>query len=274
MLIWRFTFGCRCTLCRSNRQLAGERSGLLDSRPEHIRQVAEASLKRLRTDVIDLFYQHRVDRAVPYSLWWCEPEEAVLPTLEELGIGFVPFAPLGKGYLTGAIDENSMFDGSDFRNSSPRFARDAREANRRLVARLQEIAQRKKATLAQLARAWLLAQKPWIAPIPGTTKLHRLDENLAAVNVALTPEDLCAIDGALSEVEVLGARYFGRDAAPDRPLNGRRWRWRSSEMALRLRQRVLPTPLPAPCASTGCSPRVIRPAPAALTRPGRCRRQT
>jgi aryl-alcohol dehydrogenase-like predicted oxidoreductase len=230
---------------------AGRTVGL-DSRPKHIKQVAEASLKRLRTDVIDLFYQHRVDRAVPiedvagavkdliaegkvkhfglseagvrtirrahavqpvtalqseYSLWWREPEEAVLPTLEELGIGFVPFAPLGKGYLTGTIDENTMFDGSDFRNSSPRFARDAREANQRLVARLREIAERKKATLAQLALAWLLAQTPWIVPIPGTTKLHRLDQNLAAVDVALTAEDLRAIDGAVSEVEVLGARY-------------------------------------------------------------------
>jgi aryl-alcohol dehydrogenase-like predicted oxidoreductase len=230
---------------------AGRTVGL-DSRPEHIKQIAEASLKRLRTDVIDLFYQHRVDRAVPiedvagavkaliaegkvkhfglseagvrtirrahavqpvtalqseYSLWWREPEEEVLPTLEELGIGFVPFAPLGKGYLTGAIDENTMFDGSDFRNSSPRFARDAREANRRLVARLREIADRKKATLAQLALAWLLAQRPWIVPIPGTTKLHRLDQNLAAVDVALTVEDLRAIDGAVSEVEVQGARY-------------------------------------------------------------------
>src|SRR5215475_11687107 len=214
----------------------------LDSRPEHIKEVANASLQRLKADVIDLFYQHRVDPNVPiedvagavkdliqqgkvkhfglseagvrticrahavqpvtalqseYSLWWREPEEAVLPTLEELGIGFVPFAPLGKGYLTGAIDENTMFDGSDFRNSSPRFARGAREANRRLVARLREIAERKKATLAQLALAWLLAQRPWIVPIPGTTKLHRLDQNLGAASVTLTDDDLRDISDAL-----------------------------------------------------------------------------
>ena len=224
----------------------------LNSRPDHITQVAEASLKRLKTDVIDLFYQHRVDPAVPiedvagavkdlirqgkvkhfglseagvptirrahavqsvtalqseYSLWWREPEEKVLPTLEELGIGFVPFSPLGKGFLTGAINEHTTFDDSDFRNTVPRFARDARKVNQILVTRLRQIAEEKKATLAQIALAWLLAQKPWIVPIPGTTKRPRLDENLGALNVSLTADDLRIIDGTVSEITVEGARY-------------------------------------------------------------------
>ena len=210
-----------------------------ESRPEHIREVAEASLKRLKTDVIDLFYQHRVDPNVPiedvagavkdliqqgkvkhfglseagvqtirrahavqpvtalqseYSLWWREPEQEVLPTLEELGIGFVPFSPLGKGFLTGAINENTTFDSTDFRNIVPRFTPEARKANQALVDLLGEIAARKKATPAQIALAWLLAQKPWIVPIPGTTKLHRLEENIGAADVELTPDDLREID--------------------------------------------------------------------------------
>jgi len=226
--------------------------GGLDSRPEHIKQVAEASLKRLRTDVIDLFYQHRVDPEVPiedvagavrdlirqgkvkhfglsepgvqtirrahavqpvtaiqseYSLWWRQPEEEVLPTLEELGIGFVPFSPLGKGFLTGAIDENTTFDSTDFRNIVPRFTPEARKANQALVERLGEIAKRKKATPAQIALAWLLAQKPWIVPIPGTTKLGRLEENIAAADVELTPGDLREIDEAASRITAQGARY-------------------------------------------------------------------
>jgi aryl-alcohol dehydrogenase-like predicted oxidoreductase len=224
----------------------------LNSRPEHIKQVAEASLKRLKTDVIDLFYQHRVDPNVPiedvagavkdliqegkvkhfglseagvqtirrahavqpvtalqseYSLWWREPEEEVLPTLEELGIGFVPFSPLGKGFLTGAIDENTEFDSTDFRNVVPRFAPDARKANQTLVEVLGEIAARKRVTRAKIALAWLLAQKPWIVPIFGTTKLHRLDENLGAAGVELTSDDLRDIESAVSRVTVQGARY-------------------------------------------------------------------
>ena len=224
----------------------------LDSRPEHIRQVAEASLKRLRIDAIDLFYQHRVDPEVPiedvagavkrlihegkvkhfglseagvqtirrahavqpvaalqseYSLWWREPETGVLPTLEELGIGFVPFSPLGRGFLTGKINEHTSFDRSDFRNSAPRFTPEARRANQALLDVLATIAQRKKATIAQLALAWLLAQRPWIVPIPGTTKLERLDENIGAVAVELTPDDLREIDGATSKITVQGARY-------------------------------------------------------------------
>ncbi|HEX3121786.1 MAG TPA: aldo/keto reductase [Rhodanobacteraceae bacterium] len=224
----------------------------LNSRPEHIKQVAEASLRRLRTDVIDLFYQHRVDLNVPiedvagavkdliaqgkvkhfglseagvqtirrahavqpvtalqseYSLWWREPENEVLPALEELGIGFVPFSPLGRGFLTGAIDENTTFDSKDFRFNIPRFSAQARKANQDVVDLLQEIATRKKATPAQIALAWLLAQKPWIAPIPGTTKLHRLEENIGAANVELTGDDLRSIEGALSTVTVQGARY-------------------------------------------------------------------
>ena len=224
----------------------------LDSRPEHIKEVAEASLKRLRIDVIDLFYQHRVDPNVPiedvagavkdlikegkvkhfglseagvhtirrahavqpvtalqseYSLWWRSPEAEVLPTLEELGIGFVPYSPLGKGFLTGKIDESTTFDGSDFRNTLPRFTPEARKANQALVDLLDEIAKRKKAAPAQIALAWLLAQKPWIVPIPGTTKLHRLEENIGAAALELTPDDLDEIDGAASKVKVQGARY-------------------------------------------------------------------
>jgi len=229
----------------------GKQAGL-DSRPEHIKEVAEASLKRLRTDVIDLLYQHRVDPEVPiedvagavkdliqegkvkhfglseagvqtirrahavqcvtalqseYSLWWREPEAEIIPTLEELGIGFVPFSPLGKGYLTGKIDENTTFDSTDFRNTVPRFAPEARKANRALVDLLNNIAQRKNATAAQIALAWLLAQKPWIVPIPGTTKPHRLQENVAAAAVDLSKADLNDIDRAASQITVQGARY-------------------------------------------------------------------
>lgn len=224
----------------------------LNSRPEHIRQVAEASLNRLNTGVIDLFYQHRVDENVPieevagtvkdlikegkvkhfgmseagaqtlrrahavqpvaalqseYSLWWREPEQQIIPTLEELGIGFVPFSPLGKGFLTGAIDENTTFDSKDFRNVVPRFDQEARKANQQVVDVLGEIADGKKVTRAQIALAWLLAQKPWIVPIPGTTKLHRLEENLGAATVQLSGDDLSEIHEALSGIEVQGARY-------------------------------------------------------------------
>ena len=228
------------------------RSTGVDSRPEHIKEVAEASLKRLRTDVIDLFYQHRVDPEVPiedvagavkelieqgkvkhfglseagvqtirrahaiqpvtalqneYSLWWRRPEEEVLPVLEELGIGFVPFSPLGRGFLTGKMNENTTFDSSDLRNTLPRFTPEARKANRALVDLLGEIAKRKKAMPAQIALAWLLAQKPWIVPIPGTTKLPRLEENVGAVEIELTRDDLREIESAASEIEVQGARY-------------------------------------------------------------------
>ncbi|MCC6590269.1 MAG: aldo/keto reductase [Bryobacterales bacterium] len=224
----------------------------LNSRPDHIRQVAEASLRRLNTDVIDLFYQHRVDPAVPiedvagavkdlivqgkvkhfglseagvnvirrahavqpvtalqseYSIWWREPEGEILPVLGELGIGFVPFSPLGKGYLTGKIDESTSFDATDFRNTVPRFAPDARKANRAVVVLLESMAQRKKATPAQIALAWVLAQKPWMVPIPGTTKLHRLDENLQAADLELSSADLQEIDAAASHIHVTGARY-------------------------------------------------------------------
>jgi aryl-alcohol dehydrogenase-like predicted oxidoreductase len=224
----------------------------LDSRPEHIREVADASLRRLRVDAIDLFYQHRVDPDVPiedvagavkdlirqgkvkhfglsepgaqtirrahavqpvtavqseYSLWWRKPEEEVLPTLQELGIGFVPFSPLGKGFLTGKINETTTFDSSDFRNSVPRFTPENRKANQALVDLLARVAQRKKATPAQIALAWLLAQKPWIVPIPGTTKRHRLEENIGAVSVELTPDDLREIDSTASRITVQGARY-------------------------------------------------------------------
>ncbi len=229
----------------------GKQAGL-DSRPEHIREVAEASLRRLRTDRIDLFYQHRVDKEVPiedvagavkeliqagkvkhfglseagartirrahavqpvtalqseYSLWWREPEDEILPTLEELGIGFVPFSPLGRGFLTGKIDENTTFDSSDFRNTVPRFTPEARKANRALVDLLGQIAERKSATPAQIALAWLLSRKPWIVPIPGTTKLHRLEENVAAAAVELTESDLREIERAASEIAIEGARY-------------------------------------------------------------------
>jgi aryl-alcohol dehydrogenase-like predicted oxidoreductase len=224
----------------------------VDSRPEHIKEVAEASLKRLRTDVIDLFYQHRVDPEVPiedvagavkelieqgkvkhfglseagvqtirrahavqpvtalqneYSLWWRRPEEEVLPVLEELGIGFVPFSPLGRGFLTGKVNENTTFDSSDLRNTLPRFTPEARKANRALVDLLGQIAKAKKATPAQIALAWLLAQKPWIVPIPGTTKLKRLEENVGAVEIELTKDDLGEIESAASQIEVQGARY-------------------------------------------------------------------
>jgi aryl-alcohol dehydrogenase-like predicted oxidoreductase len=224
----------------------------MDSRPEHIREVAEASLKRLKVDSIDLFYQHRVDPDVPiedvagtvkeliregkakhfgiseagvatirrahavqpvtalqseYSLWWRKPEEEMLPALEELGIGFVPFSPLGKGFLTGRIDEKTTFEKNDFRNIVPRFTPEARKANQALVDLLGQVAKRKGATAAQIALAWLLAQKPWIVPIPGTTKLNRLEENLGAANVELTPDDLRAIDTAASKIQVEGARY-------------------------------------------------------------------
>lgn len=230
----------------------------VDSRPERIREVAEASLKRLKTDHIDLFYQHRVDPKVPmedvagtvqeliregkvrhfglseagvqsirkahavqpvaalqseYSLWWREPEATVLPTCEELGIGFVPFSPLGKGFLTGKIDENTSFDKNDFRNIVPRFSPEARKANQSLIELLASIAAGKKATQAQIALAWLLAQKSWIVPIPGTTKLHRLEENLGAASVALTAEDLRQIEAALAQVKVQGERYPAQMAA-------------------------------------------------------------
>jgi aryl-alcohol dehydrogenase-like predicted oxidoreductase len=233
-------------------QFEGNTLAGLDSRPDHIREVAEASLKRLGTDRIDLFYQHRVDPNVPiedvagavgrliqegkvrhfglseagvqtirrahavqrvaalqseYSLWWRKPEREVLPALEELGIGFVPFSPLGKGFLTGKIDETTTFDSSDFRQVVPRFTPENRKANLAFVEWLTTFAERKCATPAQIALAWLLAQKPWIVPIPGTTKRHRLEENLGAVAVELTPEDLREINRAASEITVLGARY-------------------------------------------------------------------
>jgi len=230
----------------------GQRWSGLDSRPEHIKEVADASLKRLRTDVIDLFYQHRVDADVPiedvagavkdliqqgkvkhfglseagvqtirrahavqpvtalqseYSLWWREPEKEILPTLEELGIGFVPFSPLGKGFITGKISEDTQFDKSDFRNIVPRFSAENRKANQAMVDLLTKVAEQKKATPAQIALAWLLAQKPWIVPIPGTTKLHRLEENIGAVNLELSPDDLRELDLAAAKIPVQGARY-------------------------------------------------------------------
>ena len=229
----------------------GKQAGL-DSRPTHIKEVAEASLQRLRTDVIDLFYQHRVDPDVPiedvagavkdliregkvkhfglseagvntirrahavqpvaalqseYSLWFREPEAEIIPTLEELGIGFVPFSPLGKGFLTGAINADTKFDKTDFRNVVPRFTEENRKANQALIDLIGRFAQQKKLTPAQIALAWLLAQKPWIVPIPGTTKLHRLEENLGAAGVELTPEDLRELETAASKIEVQGARY-------------------------------------------------------------------
>ena len=231
----------------------GEKAGVgLDSRPEHIKEVAESSLKRLKVDAIDLFYQHRVDPDVPiedvagavkdliqegkvkhfglseagvqtirrahavqpvtalqneYSLWTRTPEKEVLPALEELGIGFVPFSPLGRGFLTGKMDENTSFDSTDFRSSLPRFTPEARKANQALIDLLVSMAERKKATPAQIALAWLLAQKPWIVPIPGTTKLHRLEENIGAVALDLTLDDLKDIDDAASMITVQGARY-------------------------------------------------------------------
>jgi aryl-alcohol dehydrogenase-like predicted oxidoreductase len=224
----------------------------LDSPPEHIKEVADASLKRLKVDVIDLFYQHRVDPDVPiedvagavkdliqqgkvrhfglseagaqtirrahavqpvaalqseYSLWWRNPEAEVLPALEELGIGFVPFSPLGRGFLTGKIDKSTTFDSSDFRSNLPRFAPEAREANQVVVDLLSNIARQKNSTPAQIALAWLLAQKPWIVPIPGTTRLHRLEENIGAAAVDLTPDDLGEIDRAASKIKLQGSRY-------------------------------------------------------------------
>jgi len=228
-----------------------QRTGGLNSRPEHIKAVAEASLKRLKLEVIDLFYQHRVDPAVPiedvagavkdliaegkvkhfglseasaatirrahavqavtavqseYSLWWREPEQTILPTLEELGIGFVPFSPLGAGFLTGQIDQNTKFDSTDFRNAVPRFSPEAIKANMALVDLVRAVADRKNATPAQIALAWLLAQKPWIVPIPGTTKLHRLQENLGATSVVLTPTDLAEIEAVTKTLDLQGAR--------------------------------------------------------------------
>lgn len=230
----------------------GKPTNGMDSRPENIRAHVEAALQRLRTDWIDLLYQHRVDPHVPieevagtvkelvtagkvrhfgmseagiaairrahavqpvtalqseYSLWWREPEEAILPTLEELGIGFVPFSPLGKGFLTGAINENTKFDSTDFRNLVPRFSSEARKANQKLVDVLGQIADGKSVTRAQIALAWLLAQKPWIIPIPGTTKLQRLDENIAAAKLQLSDDDLRSVRDALAEIEIQGARY-------------------------------------------------------------------
>jgi aryl-alcohol dehydrogenase-like predicted oxidoreductase len=229
----------------------GKQSGV-DSRAEHIKQVAEASLHRLRTDVIDLFYQHRVDDKVPieevagavkdliqqgkvkhfglseagaqtirrahkvqpvtalqseYSLWWREPEKEIIPTLEELGIGFVPFSPLGKGFLTGAISKDTQFDKNDFRNIVPRFSPENRDANQAVVDLIGEFARQKKVTPAQIALAWLLAKKPWIVPIPGTTKLHRLQENIGAVNVHLSPSDIRQLETATAKIPVQGARY-------------------------------------------------------------------
>jgi aryl-alcohol dehydrogenase-like predicted oxidoreductase len=229
----------------------GKQAGL-DSRPQHIKEVAEASLKRLKTDVIDLFYQHRVDLEVPiedvagavrdliqqgkvkhfglseagvrtirrahavqpvtalqseYSLWWREPEAEIIPTLQELGIGLVPFSPLGKGFLTGKISEDTKFDKSDFRNVVPRFTPENRKANQTLIDLLANFAQKKKATPAQIALAWLLAQKPWMVPIPGTTKLHRLEENIGAVSVKISPDDIRELDMAASRIPVQGARY-------------------------------------------------------------------
>jgi aryl-alcohol dehydrogenase-like predicted oxidoreductase len=229
----------------------GEQSGL-NSQPEHIKEYVEAALKRLKTDVIDLLYQHRVDPGTPiedvagtikeliqqgkvkhfglseagvqtirkahavqavtalqseYSLWWKEPEQEIIPTLEELGIGLVPFSPLGKGFLTGKIDENTTFDKKDFRNTVPRFSEENRKGNQALVDVLSQIAKEKKATSAQIALAWLLAQKPWIVPIPGTTKLHRLEENISSTEIILTEDNLKEINDTISEIEVQGARY-------------------------------------------------------------------
>jgi aryl-alcohol dehydrogenase-like predicted oxidoreductase len=229
----------------------GKQAGL-DSRPEHIKEVAEASLKRLKTDVIDLFYQHRVDDKIPiedvagavkqlmqegkvkhfglseagaqtirrahkvqpvaalqseYSLWWREPEQEIIPTLEELGIGFVPFSPLGKGFLTGAINKDTQFRKNDFRNVVPRFSPENREANRAMVDLIARFAEQKNATPAQIALSWILAQKPWIVPIPGTTKLHRLEENLGAINVELSGDELRELDAVVSKIPVQGARY-------------------------------------------------------------------
>ena len=236
----------------ANKSEANSRWSDRDSSPEHIRKAVEGSLKRLRTDVIDLLYQHRVDPNIPiedvagtvkeliqegkvkhfglseagvqtirrahavlpvtalqseYSLWWRQPEEEILPTLEELGIGFVPFSPLGRGFLTGKIDVNTKFESTDFRNSLPRFTQEARKANQALVDLINKVAKQKNVTPAQIAIAWLLAQKPWIVPIPGTTKLHRLEENIAATKIELTKDDLNEIDEAASIIKIEGARY-------------------------------------------------------------------
>ena len=233
-------------------RIEGGKQAGLDSRPEHVRQVAEASLKRLKTDVIDLFYQHRVDDKVPiedvagavkdliqqgkvkhfglseagaqtirrahkvqhvtalqyeYSLWWREPEQEIIPAAEELGIGFVPYSPLGRGFLTGAINKDTQFEKGDFRNIVPRFSPENRDANQAVVDLIAQFARQKNATPAQIALAWLLAKKPWIVPIPGTTKLHRLEENIGAVNVHLTPDDLRDLEAAASKIPVQGARY-------------------------------------------------------------------
>ncbi len=244
-------FGFDVSPDKDPRGMKGAAPGV-NSKPEHIKQVVEGSLKRLKVDVIDLYYQHRVDPSVPiedtagavkeliqagkvkhfgmseasaktirrahavqpvtavqseYSLWWRKPEQEVIPTLEELGIGFVPYSPLGKGFLTGAIDENKKFDSSDFRSTLPRFTPEALKANQALIDLLGGIAKRKKVTPAQIALAWLLAQKPWIVPIPGTTKLNRLEENIGALTVELTHDDLRDIDAAASKITVEGARY-------------------------------------------------------------------
>jgi aryl-alcohol dehydrogenase-like predicted oxidoreductase len=233
-------------------RIENQKQAGLDSRPEHIKQVAEASLKRLKTNVIDLFYQHRVDDKVPiedvagavkeliaagkvkhfglseagaqtirrahkvqpvtalqseYSLWWREPEKEIIPTVEELGIGFVPYSPLGRGFLTGAIDKDAQFEKGDFRNIVPRFSPENRDANQAVVDLIGEFAKQKKATPAQIALAWLLAKKPWIVPIPGTTKLHRLEENIGAVSVHLSPDDLRELEATTSKMPVQGARY-------------------------------------------------------------------
>ena len=277
---------------RSRQDSAG-----LDSRPAHIKEVAEASLKRLKVDAIDLFYQHRVDPDVPiedvagavkdliregkvkhfglseagvqtirrahavqpvtalqseYSLWWREPEAEVLPTLEELGIGFVPFSPLGKGFLTGKIDENTTFDSSDFRNVVPRFTPENRKANQALVDLLATIAERKKATPAQIALAWLLAQKPWIVPIPGTTKLHRLEENIGAAAIELTPDDLREIDTRRLTDHGAGGSVPRAPGADDRSLT-RTQQWTSNEVVHNRPAKVRPNISPARCASIRCS---------------------
>jgi aryl-alcohol dehydrogenase-like predicted oxidoreductase len=244
-------FGFNVAAASDPRGMTGASPGV-NSQPEHIKQAVEGSLKRLKLDTIDLYYQHRVDPNVPiedvagavkeliqagkvkhfgmseaaaktirrahavqpltavqseYSLWWRKPEQEVIPTLEELGIGFVPYSPLGKGFLTGAIDENKKFDSTDFRSTLPRFTPEAMKANQTLIDLLGSIAKRKNATPAQIALAWLLAQKPWIAPIPGTTKLNRLEENIGALAVGLTPNDLTDIDRAASKIKVEGDRY-------------------------------------------------------------------
>ncbi len=278
----------------------------LNSRPEHIKQAAEGSLKRLKVDVIDLLYQHRVDPNVPiedvagavkdliqegkvkhfglseagvqtirrahavqpvtalqseYSLWTRTPEKEVIPTLEELGIGLVPYSPLGKGFLTGKIDENAKFDSSDFRSTLPRFTPEALKANQALIDLLASIGERKKATPAQIALAWLLAQKPWIVPIPGTTKLHRLDENIGAVSVELTPDDLRDIDDRRLQDHGARGSLPGKAGANDRPLSGRAKefkKWRSNEAVHSLPARDRRSILPARCVLIRFSIRPLR----------------